>query len=399
MVDERRFIEWEKGGYRMDPIVIVGGGVVGTTLAYYLRDAPTDVILVEKDHLGAGSTGDSMSIFAWHLNLDGIYTDICKRAWEAYQQPLADGFLNFHEGGFLAVADRDEYLAELESEIDAYDQPGVTADAEVISPAETAAYGLDPAGVGAGAVFIQEGRFTDDPGYKIVTYFSDRAAHAGVEIQERVRVTDVATERGQVTGVQTSAGFIDAGTVVNAAGPWSTKLNAMAGVDLPIKHTPAPMIQYELDHEFGPAGVPLSLVTFEDGLYFVGGYPRTVYAGNAPHEGAESGFEDAYDYDADVVFDSRLSHEFRAVVADRVDATVPLLETASVVDEWKCLRTITPDHFPLVGETAVDGYHVATGLSGQGITIGPAVGELLADHILTGDIPDELEVLAPDRFE
>lgn len=383
----------------MDPIVIVGGGVVGTTLAYYLRDASRDVILLEKDHLGAGSTGDSMSIFAWHLNLDGVYTDICKRAWEAYQQPLEDGFLNFHKGGFLAVADREGYLADLETDAAKYDQPGVEATATVLTPEETAAYGLDPAGVGAGALYIDEGRFTDDPGYKIVTYFADRAKNAGVDVRERMRVTDVTTEQGLVTGVETSAGFIEAGTVVNAAGPWAPKLNAMAGVDLPIKHTPAPMIEYELDHEFGPQGSPLSLVTFEDGLYFVGGYPRTVYAGNAPHEGAEAGFEDAFDFDADVEFNSRLGHEFRAMVADRVATTVPLLDTGSVVDEWKCLRTITPDHFPLVGETTVAGYHVATGLSGQGITIGPAVGELLADYLQTGEIGPELEVLDPDRFK
>lgn len=383
----------------MDSIVIVGGGVVGTTLAYYLRDAPADVILVEKDHLGAGSTGDSMSIFAWHLNLDGVYTEICKRGWEAYQQPLADGFLNFHEGGFLAVADRPDYLAELEETIELYEQPGVDADAEVITPDETAEYGLDSAGVGAGALYIREGRFTDDPGYKIVTYFADKAANSGVNVHERVRVTDVAHDRGHVTGVQTSAGFIEADVVVNAAGPWAPKLNAMAGVELPIKHTPAPMIQYELDHEFGPRGSPLSLVTFEDGLYFVGGYPRTVYAGNAPHEGAESGFEDAFDYDADIEFNSRLDHRFRATVADRVETTLPLLETGSVVDEWKCIRTITPDHFPLVGETRLDGFHVATGLSGQGITIGPAVGQLLAEYLITGETTPELEVLAPNRFE
>lgn len=380
----------------MNPIVIVGGGVVGTSLAYFLRDADRNVVLLEKDALAAGATGDSRSIFAWHLNTAGVYYDICERAWEIYRPLVDEGFLNFHAGGFLMLAQTDAYMADLEERVDEFRGAGI--ETEVVRPAGLAAYGLDHDGGIPGGLYLDEGRFTGPAGRQISTYFADRAAEHGVDVREHTGVTGVGVEGGRVTGVQTTAGTIDASAVVNAAGPWSPKVNEMAGVALPIKHTLAPMIEYELDEEFGP-GEPLSLVTYEDGLYFVGEFPRLAWAGNAPHEGGEADqFDRKETYDADVSFDAGLSNEFRRSVAERIARLHPPLERATVTREWKCMRTVTPDHYPLAGETAVDGFYAATGMNGQGITIGPGVADHLADRIRTGTTSPQLEALDPLRF-
>lgn len=380
----------------MTDIVVVGGGVVGTTLAYHLRDAEADVTLLERESLGAGSTGDSLSVFGRWLNVEGEYRDICDRSWELYEPLLEEGVLNFHRGGYLAVADSEAYLTELEGMVDDYAAAGL--DPRVLAPAETAAFGLDPEGVGAGALYLDQGRFTHDPGPRIVHHFADEAARAGVEIRERTRVTDVDIESGAVTGVETSSGTLPADLVVNAAGPWAPKLNDMVGVDLPLKHTHAPIVEYDTSTEFGP-DKPLSLLAFEEGLYFIGGFPRKAWAGDSPGEIGAGEFEDWDRVDADVEFGSSVGNRFRAAVADRIESTLPPLADATSVDEWKCLRTVTPDHYPLVGETDVEGFHVAVGMSGQGITIAPAVTELLAAYIETGDRPAGIEPLWSRRFD
>lgn len=380
----------------MNPIVIVGGGVVGTSLAYFLHDADRDVVLLEKDTLAAGATGDSRSIFAWHLNTEGVYYDICERTWEIYRPLVDEGFLNFHKGGFLMLAQTEEYMAELEERVDEFRGTGV--ETEVVRPDDLEEYRIGPDADVPGGLYLDEGRFTGPAGRQICTYFADRAAERGVEVRERTSVTDVHVEGGRVTGVQTSAGSIEASAVVNAAGPWSPKLDEMAGADLPIKHTMAPMIEYELDEEFGP-GEPLSLVTYEDGLYFVGEFPRLAWAGNAPHEGSEGDrFDGKETYDADVSFDSGLSNEFRRTVAERIERLHPPLETTTVTQEWKCMRTVTPDHYPLAGETTIEGFYAATGMNGQGITIGPGVAAHLADQIHTGETSPQLDALDPLRF-
>lgn len=380
----------------MGRIVIVGGGIIGTALAYFLRDSKDDVVLLEKTRLAAGSTGESRFIFAWHLNTEGVYYDICERSWEHFQPLIQNGYLNFHNGGFLKLALTDAYLDDLEALLDPYDRVGTNP--RLLDATDLAEYKLDPTGASPGGLYLEEGRFTDDAGRKMTVYFADRAAAGGVDIRTRVHATDVTTTDGTVTGVDTTAGHIDADVVVNAAGPWSTYLNEKAGVRLELKHTLAPMIEFRTREEFGPNG-PLSLITYEDGLYFVGGFPRRVWAGNAPHE---SGDADVYDQatqlDAETAFDSPLANDFRRAVAERVDTTHPVLVDSTIVDEYKCIRTITPDHYPLVGETELDGYYAATGMNGQGITIGPAVSESLANHILTGKEDDAIAALHPHRF-
>jgi sarcosine oxidase subunit beta len=380
----------------MNPIVIVGGGVVGTSIAYRLRNEGADVTLVEKGSLGDGATGDSMSEFAWHLNLEEPYRSICRRSWELYQRPLEEGFLNFMNGGFVAVADTEPYLSDLEEDVPAYEGLGI--ETRVLDPEDIVDYGLDPATTDVGGLYIDEGRFTDYPGYKIVTYFADEAARGGVDIHEQTRVTDVLTDDGTVAGVRTSSGTIEAGTVINAAGPWAPKLNDMVGVDLPLRHTQAPMIEYAIDEEVG-VDKTLALITWEDGLYVVGGFPRQAWVGNAPHEGEAGGFGAANRQDADTTFNSHLGNDFRRAAIERIDAGVPALRRGTVTDEFKCMRTITPDHFPFAGGTSVDGFHVATGMNGQGITLGPAVGELLAEHLLTGETNERLNALSADRFD
>lgn len=381
----------------MDPIVIIGGGIVGTGLAYHLRDASRDVVLLEKESLAAGSTGDSRSIFAWHLNTEGVYYDICETSWEIFQPMIENGLVNFHEGGFLMLAQTEPYMRELEDRVEEYRNAGV--ETRVVEAEELDQYRMDPEGGIPGGLYLEEGRFTGVAGDEICTYFADRAAAEGVDVRERTRVIDVLTEGGEVTGVETPSGVIDASAVVNAAGPWSPIVNDMVDVPLPLKHTLAPMIEYELTEELGP-NEPLSLITYEDGLYFVGEFPRLAWAGNAPHEGGDHDlFETADALNADAEFDGPLTNSFRQDVADRIEALHPPLESATINQEWKCMRIITPDHYPLAGETEVDGYHVATGMSGQGITVGPGVSKYLADYIETGESSPQLDALDPHRFD
>ncbi|MDX1746176.1 MAG: FAD-binding oxidoreductase, partial [Halobacteriales archaeon] len=161
-------------------------------------------------------------------------------------------------------------------------------------------------------------------------------------------------------------------------------VNAMVDVSLPLRHTRGPILVLE-------AGDPIDLpyVLFESGAYFRGEGETKALAGRLAKE-----FDRAETLDPDVP--PRVEEAFYRDVADRTGARIPALADATVVNDWLGLRTVTPDKRPILGPTAVDGFLVATGMSGLGVTLAPAVADRLADFLQTGAAIDDR--LTASRF-
>lgn len=369
----------------MRRISIVGGGVLGTSIAYHLRDAPVEVTLFERDALGSGTTAASMAVFHWQsLQPTALGQRLRRRAWAEYERFVEDGALEFDRTGALHVTEYRQDLSKLEAAADALRAHDL--DATVLEPDALEAFGIAPEAVAGGLYTPEEGHF--DPA-AVVEYYAERATSEGVSIRTGTTVSDVRVEDGTVVGVETDAGGTESDVVINAAGPWAPDLNAAVGVSLPLRRTRGPILDLRTE-----SGVDLPFTLFESD-------DRSPQYLRAHRDGAYAGryataYEEGGDFDPDA--DHAVDDAFHGDVDDLLATTVPALADATVADEWVGLRTVTPDGLPAVGETEVEGFVVACGPSGVGVTLAPAIGDLLATALTTDRSPADFEALAPDRF-
>jgi sarcosine oxidase subunit beta len=374
----------------MDPVVVVGGGIVGASLASHLREADLPVVLYERDAPGGGTTADSIAMFVRKAAPAGPSAPagpdhrLRERSWAFYEDLVETDTLEFSRNGGLYPAGSADGMDRLRAVAASLGEAGVRA--ELLDAPGLERFGLATADL-AGGLYLPDEGYLDPAG--VVGFLVDEARTAGARVETGTEVTDVLVEDGAVSGVEVDGERVPASGVVNAAGPWAPSVDAMAGVDLPLRHNRGPILV--LDHE---TDRPLPFVEFEDGHYVRGEGRRQVFAGRygAGYDAAER-----LDLDATRVVDE----SFRLAVGERLGRYLPGLVDAGVAAEWVGVRTITPDGRPFVGVTAVEGYHVATGMNGLGVTLAPAVGEHLASVVAPDRTPDPAfrEHLSPSRID
>ncbi|MDG5777791.1 FAD-dependent oxidoreductase [Haloarculaceae archaeon H-GB2-1] len=367
----------------MESVAIIGGGIIGTSIAYRLRDAECDVHLYEKDMIGAGTTAKSAAMLTHHQeDPDSEAYELREHAWEWYDDRIAAGTFEFDQIGTLHLARSEDEFATIQEMQRTFASFGL--DLPILSPDEIADHNIASDDLRGGLWFPDDGVL--DPG-AIVRFFADHARDGGVDIETGVAVTDVATSDDQVTGVETTAGFQSADVVINAAGPWAQQVNDLVGVDVPIRHTQGPILVLQADD---PVSLPFTF--FEEGIYIREEGVSQAFAGQL-----------ATDYEDSPMLDPNLTQaideSMYLQVAEIADTYLPDLPAFDVINEWNGIRTVTPDGQPIVDETDVEGYLLACGMSGYGVTVAPAIGEFVADWLTTGRKPDSLAPLALGRFE
>lgn len=366
----------------MPETVIIGGGIVGASLASHLsRDR--SVRLFEKNTLGSGTTAASIAQFIRYQDPpDRAEHERRERSWEWYEPLIESGTLEFDRIGTLHTAsgplERD-HLRELDA---TYREFGFTS--RMLSPSELSAYGLDPDRF-TDALFVPDDGVLDPN--EIVQHMAAVARERGAEIETGVAVTDVLVEDGTVTGVETTDGEVPAERVINAAGPWAHEIDEMVGVTVPLRHTEGPIVVLRTERTHH---VPLTF--FEEKVYVREEGDGDLLAGRFARA-----YDDTRRYDPDHA--RPIEESFYLTVADVVDQYFPELSEVRIRNEWNGLRTVTPDGLPIVDETPVDGYLVAVGMSGYGVTTAPAIGELVGEWLRDGDKPELLADLSLDRFE
>jgi sarcosine oxidase subunit beta len=213
--------------------------------------------------------------------------------------------------------------------------------------------------------------------------YVNAARRLGVACLTDTAVTGLETAGGRIAAVLTPHGRVATPVVVNAAGPWSAPLSALAGVDLPVvplrrqwlTTTPLPDI---------PADFPF-VIDFAQSLYF-----------HREGEGLLTGMSNPGEA---VGFDQSVDPEWELAHLEAAVQRLPLLEQAGVVSRWAGLYEVTPDAHPILGATAVEGYHVVTGFSGHGFMHGPICGLLLAEIVTEGRASTlDVSSLALSRF-
>ncbi len=354
--------------------VVIGGGVMGASILYNLaaRGVPNPLLL-ERETLGAGSTGRSSGAIRMHYS-----TEVNARlAWESLRvfrnwQDAVGGYGDpgFVETGYLVIAPERE-ASGFDSNIDMQRSVGI----------DTRRVGWQEARELAPAFRLDEGeRFAweaqsghGDPSGATLAFVS-RARDLGASVALESPVARVEVENGRVTGVSTADETYATDTAVIATGPWSSRFLAHLGVELPLLPTRHEVIlirrsETGVDHHPG-CGDMANLIYFRpeaDNLTLVGN-------GNREEEA-----------DPDT-YNQRAGSDFVADVWSRLARRIPAIADGQLAHGYAGLYTTTPDLHPVMDRVdGIEGLYVCTGFSGHGFKLAPAVGECMAELILEGE--------------
>ena len=362
-------------------VLVVGGGVQGCSIAYHLALAGVRVTLLEKHDIAAGASAASAGGVR-HQGRDLREFPLAFAAierWRGLEEELGHD-LRYRRDGHLTVIEDEADLTELELAVERQVMAGLDISVVQGDDLRACVPGIGPTVV-AGAFSPNDGHADPE---RTTQAFAAAAQRHGATICTGVRVRRLVLNDDRVTGVQTDAGDITAGTVVLAGGAWSTGLAAGIGLDLPIEPmglqalttVPAPAA---LRPVMGSTTRVISLKQLTDGRFLLGGgWPGTFTLDSARGE--------------------TLAENIAANVAEAV-AILPAVANAPVERAWLGIEALTRDEVPILGPVdGLDGLILSTGFCGHGFAISPAVGAAIAGHIMSGQFPDEIAMLTLARF-
>ena len=364
-------------------VVVIGAGVIGCSTAYHLAARGiVDVAVVEMGQVGSGSTSKSAAMLSLQFCHDELSVRLAQLSYACYMRFEEEiGVpIDFKPTGWLSVGTASD-AAELFDGARMLNRLGVAT--EVLDPAEIKRrypeIRVDDLAVGTFGP--DDGPF--DP-HMIVWGYARRAMALGARVHQGVRATGIEVTGGRLAGVHTTAGFIAAPIVVNAAGPWAGEVGRWAGVDVPILNRSRTIL---VTGTF-PA-IPSDRPFVED--VSAGWYYRPEGDGVLMGMGQEP-VED--------LADPPTSPAIVDAIIDAAVHRVPMLESASILTTWTGVRPLTPDGRPILGFVpGVEGLLLNCGWGGVGIIQAPMAGLLAAEVAANGRVTTmDIEPLSIERF-
>jgi sarcosine oxidase, subunit beta len=369
-------------------VVIIGGGIVGSSIAWHLTHAGCkNVLVIERESSqGKGSTGKSMGgVRAQFSTPVNIQMSLYSIPFYAKFEEVVGHPADYRPQGYLFLATKDSHLAYLRDNFARQKNLGLRT-ARLLAADEIRAMlpQLRSDDVLGGSFCSTDG-FVDP--YSVMNGFMASAAEHGAILWKKTEVTGIARDQQGAFRVETSRGPISTHTVVNAAGAWAAQIAKFIGIDLSVEPLRRMLVPSEPFDEF-PHSSPM-VIDMSTGFHFRPEGRGFLLAWNDPEEtpGYKTEFEPSF-------IEKILIH-----AADRV----PAFENLPVNPKraWAGLYEMTPDHHCILGPVAaVPGLFLANGFSGHGVMHSPATGKILADLILHGktNVVDDVSVLAFERF-
>jgi glycine/D-amino acid oxidase-like deaminating enzyme len=414
-------------------VVVIGAGIAGTATSYFLAQHGLKVVLCEKGRVAGEQSSRS---FGWirQQGRDAAELPVMMesiRIWRGLAGETNEADLEFGESGSCYLAENESSMADYEQWCDLARQHGL--DTRMLSAAEarTRFPGLEGNWLG-GMLTPSDGRGDH---FSAVPALARAARRRGVSVIENCAVRTVDTEAGRLAGVITEKGRVRCGKAVLAAGAWSTHFAANAGIDLPQLAGCSSGARTEPCPEVFSVNLSMDGLSFlrrGDGTYTVSSSDRSVhylsrnsfrYLGKfrkllkgwgswvrlkfrAPpgYPGAWgsprrwSG-DEVSPFERLRVIDPPVSPTVLKRIHERMPRRCPALKDAKLAEAWSGMIDVTPDAVPTLGEDpALEGLYIATGLSGHGFGIGPAIGRIMADLVRGAPPGHDLQRFRPTRF-
>ncbi len=358
----------DHGSLERAEVVIIGGGVMGCSIAYHLAAAGVrDVVLLEGRELATGSSGKPLGgVRAQFSSRANVL--LGARSLEAYRRfPAALGTdVQLEQVGYLFLLRTASEVAGFEAAVALQNELGVPS--RLIEPAEACRLNpyLNPDGLLAAA-------FSPDDGYanpsSVVRGYAAAALARGAELRTGTPVIGLERDGDRLTGVRTVEGVIATGAVICAAGAWSAAIGAMAGVELPVEPLRR-QIAFTPPLDPRPPIIPFT-IDYGSTAYFHPGAPAGTLLMGVAVADQPAGFDTGYD--------ESWHPALRAALA----RCAPALAGVRLERGWAGLYEMTPDCDALIGEApGVERFLYACGFSGHGFVQAPAAGELVRDLYL-----------------
>ena len=375
-------------------VVIVGGGIIGCSLAYHLtKFGYNDVVVVEKNQLTSGTTWHAAGLIVSGLLSDETSADIFTYGRQLYatleqETGLATGFKSV---GYLQLACNQERLQEMRRSAAFMRTRGIDCQEISVQQAQEIWPKADFSDVIAGFYTAEDGRANP---VDLTMSLARGAKNRGAKIIEGLTVTDVLTDNGKATGVKTERGNIHANYVVNCAGMWARQFGELAGVNLPLQ---AAEHYYLITDEMPGMCKDLPILEDPDSYAYYREEVGSLMIG-------------LFEPDARAWNLNKIPEDFAfGEIQPDWDRMLPFLEKAYQrvpdaaelgIRKFFCgPESFTPDLAPLVGEASeLQNYFVACGMNSLGILSAGGIGRLLARWIIDGKPDADVTAINVNRF-
>ena len=365
-------------------IVIIGGGVMGASAAYHLAKCGIrNIVLLEKeDFFGTGATGRCAGgvryQFSTEVNIRLSLESL--PMLERFKEEIGQE-IDYRQCGYLLIASNEKDANTFKQNVELQNRLGVQTELLSGDDVRTRLPLMKFDDAIAGTFHQKDGLV--DPN-SVVTGYISAAQRLGAEAISSAEVTGIRVNSDQVEAVETTQGAIKTHMVLNAAGPWSSLIGEMAGVQIPIVpirrqiFTTNPLKEIPEDFPF--------VIDFGQSLYF--------------HREGEGLLVGMSNQNQEPGFDQSVDEEFELVNLEAAIERMPLLQHASRASHWAGLYEVTPDAHPIFGGCHVKGFTVCTGFSGHGFMHGPVAGKLMSEYIVDGKFSTvDVSMLDLARFE
>ncbi len=363
-------------------VVIIGGGIIGCSIAYNLaKMGGKNIVLFEKNSLASGATGRCgagiRQQFGTKVNC--ILARESIKIFENLSQEL-DYDIELNQSGYLILAYTEKEVNQFKKNVALQQSLDIDVRFITVKEAKKIVPPLNTDGLLAATFCPTDGHA--DP-FKTNFAYAETAQRLGVKIYTFTEVKEIETEDNRITAVNTDKGKILTPIVVNAAGGYSGIIGKMVGVDLPVySQRHQILITEPVDPLFKPM-----LMSFS----------RNFYCQQTPHGSIIMGFGDPNEPKGD---DIGSSWQFAREMAQKMTTVMPLLKEVSMIRQWAGLYNVSPDAQPILGEhPQVRGFYMAIGFSGHGFMLAPVASKLIAELILEGKTFLPIDKLDIGRFE
>lgn len=362
-------------------VLIIGGGVVGCSAAYFLRKQGVDVLVVDRGEFGSGASWAATGLLAPirpFLRPDHPYMRLqlaALRLFPSFVEALeaeSGVSVGYMPTGTLRVIDVNQ-VDRLRVWMDEWRQSGFAVDLLV----DEELHRLEPtlAADISGAIYNPHEPQVN--ARKLMQAYAAAARHVGATLLPHRPVTEVLREGQRVVGVRTQEGNIACNTLIVAAGAWSALCGEWLDIELPVR----PLRGQSLSLQ---PTIAVRHILFGEHVYLAPKEDGTVIVG-ATHE--------------NVGFDASTTPEGIATLLHAARKMVPSLATGTLQQSWAGLRPRTPDARPIIGLAPKwENVVLACGHGGFGMLLSAVTGQAVAELITTGNLPSMMQPFTSERF-